>query len=321
MSPHQGTRPITEVAVGVLVRADGAVLLADRPAGKPYAGYWEFPGGKIEHAETVAAALARELHEELGVSIGASLPWVTFEYDYPHAYVRLHFCRIFDWRGTPHAREGQRLDFFDPAATLPQPLLPAAIPALRWLTLHDAYAISDAVRLGQSEFLSRLERALARGLRMIQLREPALPEDAVARLLTEVRARVHAFGGRLLINSRHGPRLWGQGDGVHLTAADAARTADRPTVAWVAASVHDRSELDHASVLGCDFAVLGPVLPTESHPGAACLGWHGFERIAARTRIPVYAIGGLTACDLDVAQRAGAHGIAMLRAAWPGTAA
>lgn len=128
-------RIVTRVAVGVLIRDDGRVLLADRPAGKPYAGYWEFPGGKIERGEAVDAALARELHEELGIDIGPSVPWVTFEFDYPHAYVELQFRTVRDWRGAPHAREGQRLDFFDPGGDLPQPLLPAAVPALRWLLL------------------------------------------------------------------------------------------------------------------------------------------------------------------------------------------
>jgi 8-oxo-dGTP diphosphatase len=94
-----GPRKVTEVAVGVLLRADDAVLLADRPAGKPYAGYWEFPGGKIEPGESIEHALQRELHEELGIDIASSTPWVTFEFDYPHAYVRLHFRRIYDWRG------------------------------------------------------------------------------------------------------------------------------------------------------------------------------------------------------------------------------
>ncbi len=117
------------------MRGDGFVLLADRPAGKPFAGYWEFPGGKIESGEPVAEALARELHEELGIDIASSTPWVTFEFDYPHAYVELQFRLVRQWKGEPHAREGQRLRFVDPAGELPQPLLPAAMPPLRWLLL------------------------------------------------------------------------------------------------------------------------------------------------------------------------------------------
>lgn len=146
MSPAaQPSRKVTRVAVGVLLRGDGCVLLADRPAGKPFAGYWEFPGGKIEPGEPVAEALARELHEELGIDIGPSTPWVTFEFDYPHAYVELQFRLAREWRGEPHAREGQRLRFVDPSGALPRPLLPAAVLPLRWLRLpRTAIAVTAA---------------------------------------------------------------------------------------------------------------------------------------------------------------------------------
>jgi 8-oxo-dGTP diphosphatase len=155
-----GARNVTDVAVGVVIRQDRAVLLADRPAGKPYAGYWEFPGGKVEPGEDVAAALARELREELGISIVASLPWVTFEFDYPHAYVRLHFERVFEWNGTPHAREGQRLLFHRLDEPAPAPLLPAAVPALRWLALPDVLLLAaGACNLGP--LLSRGQLAAA----------------------------------------------------------------------------------------------------------------------------------------------------------------
>ncbi len=100
-----GARAPVDVAVGILIRPDGRLLLASRPAGKPYSGYWEFPGGKLEPGETVAHALARELHEELGVDIGPVFPWLVRVFDYPHALVRLHFCRVFEWRGELHARE------------------------------------------------------------------------------------------------------------------------------------------------------------------------------------------------------------------------
>jgi 8-oxo-dGTP diphosphatase len=310
-------RPLTQVAVGVLVRADGAVLLADRPAGKPYAGYWEFPGGKLEPGESVAGALARELHEELGIAIGATCPWVTFEFDYPHAYVRLHFCRVFDWQGVPQAREGQRLDFFQLDEALPQPMLPAALPALRALSLPPLYGLTAVAHWGRDEFLRRLECALQRGLRLVQLREPDLAASDVAAVLPEVRARVQAHGGRLLVSSRHPSALWQAADGVHLTGAALAAATRRPDLRWVGASVHSRAEIARAAELGCDFVLLGAVLPTTSHPGRAALGWREFEKIAAEAPLPVYAIGGLSSFDLEAARRAGAHGVAALSAAWP----
>jgi len=120
-----------DVAVGVLIDADGNFLLTSRPEGKVYAGYWEFPGGKLEAGESVEQALRRELHEELGIAIGAAQPWKIELMDYPHARVRLHFCKVFDWTGEFEMREQQRMAW----QTLPvvvEPVLPGTLPVLAW---------------------------------------------------------------------------------------------------------------------------------------------------------------------------------------------
>lgn len=308
-------RAPVDVAVGILIRRDGCLLLASRPEGKPYAGYWEFPGGKLEPGEAVDHALARELHEELGIDIGTPFPWVVRVFDYPHALVRLHFRRVHDWQGEPHAREGQRFGFFDLAA-LPAPLLPATVPVLRGLELAPVYAVSAAHVLGTEAFLAQLRAALARGLRLVQLREPGLPTEALQRVFREARAMTRAAGATLLVNSRHPRPLWEAADGVHVTSRDLAELSARPDHPWVGASVHDAAGLARAAELGVDFAVLGPVQPTASHPGQAPLGWNAFARIAAATAVPLYAIGGLDGDSLRVALTHGAHGIALLSAAW-----
>lgn len=125
-------RQHTEVAVGILVRADGALLLSTRPAGKPYAGYWEFPGGKLEAGETVEQALRRELIEELGVTIGPAVVWKVTEHDYPHALVRLHWCKVWAWSGDFEMREGQAMAWQQMPLTV-APVLPGAYPVLQWL--------------------------------------------------------------------------------------------------------------------------------------------------------------------------------------------
>ncbi|ABM59632.1 NUDIX domain-containing protein [Verminephrobacter eiseniae] len=122
----------TEVAVGILLRADGAMLLSTRPPGKPYAGYWEFPGGKLEAGETVAQALRRELIEELGVTIGPVSVCKVTEHDYPHALVRLHWCKVLAWTGTFEMREGQTMAWQQLPLTV-GPVLPGAYPVLQWL--------------------------------------------------------------------------------------------------------------------------------------------------------------------------------------------
>lgn len=127
-----------EVAVGILLRSDGSFLLTSRPPGKPYAGYWEFPGGKFEPGERVEQALRRELHEELGITIGAVLPWKTELVDYPHALVRLHFCRVAEWSGDLQMREGQSHAW----QGLPVgvgPVLPGTIPVLQWLAAERGF--------------------------------------------------------------------------------------------------------------------------------------------------------------------------------------
>lgn len=126
------TRPHTEVAVGILLRPDGAMLLSTRPPGKPYAGYWEFPGGKLESGETVEQALRRELMEELGVTIGPASVWKVTEHDYPHALVRLHWCKVWAWTGEFEMREGQSMDWQQMPLTV-EPVLPGAYPVLQWL--------------------------------------------------------------------------------------------------------------------------------------------------------------------------------------------
>lgn len=125
-------RKHTEVAVGILIREDDALLLSTRPEGKPYAGYWEFPGGKLEAGETVEQALRRELHEELGITITGAEVWKVTEHDYPHALVRLHWCKVHAWIGDFEMREGQAMCWQQlPLAVAP--VLPGALPVLGWL--------------------------------------------------------------------------------------------------------------------------------------------------------------------------------------------
>jgi 8-oxo-dGTP diphosphatase len=309
-------RAPVDVAVGVLVRADGRFLLASRPQGKPYPGYWEFPGGKLESGESVSAALERELHEELAIEIGPAYPWIVREFDYPHARVRLHFCRVFEWRGELHPREEQQYGFFAVDRLPEGPLLPATVPVLRWLRLPACYAISAASRCGRAEFLRRLDAALAQGLRMLQFREPELADDELGQLFNEVLARARDAGAMLLVNSRHEPRWWERADGVHLTAADLTRISARPALTWVGASTHSEWELERCGELDLDFAVTGPVHQTTTHPGQPALGWAAFRTRVESTAVPVYAIGGMAPGDLSAAMANGAHGLALLTAAW-----
>lgn len=131
-------RAEVDVAVGVLLRGDGAFLLTSRPPGKVYAGYWEFPGGKLEAGETVEQALRRELHEELGIAIGAAQPWRVERVDYPHALVKLHFCKVTDWVGELQMREGQSFAWQQLPVQV-APVLPGTVPVLQWFAAERGY--------------------------------------------------------------------------------------------------------------------------------------------------------------------------------------
>jgi len=305
-----------DVAAAVLIREDGSFLLAQRPEGKVYGGYWEFPGGKLEPGELPARALARELHEELGLDIEDPSPWITRVYTYPHGTVRLRFFRVRRWRGELHGLEGQAFAWQRSVRITVAPMLPANEPVLRALALPDEYAISNATEVGEEAFLAALAQRTSAGLRLVQLREKTMPADRLARLAARVVPIVRGAGGIVLVNGDEGIARESGADGVHLTAAQLAATARRPQFERVGVSVHAAAELRKAESLGLDFAVLGPIHATPTHPRAATLGWDGFQRIARDAALPVFAIGGLARRDLERARAHGAHGVAMIRGAW-----
>ena len=298
-----------EVAAAVLQRPDGAFLLAQRPQGKVYAGYWEFPGGKVEPGEAAERALARELHEEIGIDACTAYPWITRVYAYPHATVRLNFFRVTAWKGDPHPREQQAIAWQRFGTPLAAPMLPANAPVLAALELPQEYAITDAENRGRGPMLASIRERLGAGLRLIQVRDKGLARrEDFARSVVRL---AHRHGAKVLLNG--GPAI---GDGVHFTAAQLMVLGERPRGILAAASCHNAAELGRAMQLEMDFAVLGPVKPTASHAGAPTLGWDGFARLARGASIPVYAIGGVKRDDLQTAWRGGAHGLAMISGAW-----
>jgi 8-oxo-dGTP diphosphatase len=310
-------RPVVEVVAAVITQPDGSYLLAERPAGKVYAGYWEFPGGKIEPGETPLEAIRREILEELGLEITAASQWLMRRHVYEHASVRLRFFRVTRWRGEPIGLEGQRFAFQMPGIETVGPMLPANGPVLKALSLPSVYGISQAGEMGSETFLSRLDTALAHGLRLVQLREKSMAADRLAEFAAAVARRCRAHSARLVVNSDFELARQVRADGVHLTALQLREMSARPDFGLVGASAHDAAEIAKAAALGCDFAVLGPVLPTPSHTGEPSLGWNHFATLARDAELPVYALGGLMPSDANQAAAHGAHGIAMMRGAWP----
>jgi 8-oxo-dGTP diphosphatase len=307
-----------EVVAAVIFNQRGEFLLAQRPPGKAYAGYWEFPGGKVEPGEDAASALAREIREELGIEVTVAYPWLTREFDYSHADVRLRFFRVLGWFGETYGREQQKLSWQSIRNITVAPVLPANGPILRGLALPGVYGLTCAGAIGRDAFMKRLVRSLQQGLKLIQVREKQLVDAELCAFVSEVVAVARPYGARVIVNGTEDIAAQAGADGVHLTAAGLMAATHRPDCGWCGASCHDAAELERARELGMDFVVLGPVAATPSHAYARILGWAEFARLIRDYPLPVYALGGLQVDDLETAWRHGAHGIGMLRGAWSG---
>jgi len=312
----ESTRKIVKVSAAVLQRPDGSFLLAQRPAGKVYEGYWEFPGGKLEADETPRHALDRELIEELGIVVREAYPWIMRRFEYAHAHVELYFFRVLAWDGELHPHEGQAFAWQKLPDLTVAPMLPANAPVLAALALPSVYGITMASELGFDAQIEAARRSFSAGLRLVQVREPEWPIEERLRLAQALQQIASPHGARVLLNGDESAARELGLAGVHWPAKVLLARQERPRDLMVGASCHNAKELAQAARLGVDFAVLGPVAPTPSHPGASVLGWARFAELAAHQPMPVYALGGVQAADFAAALCAGAHGLAMRRGAW-----
>ena len=311
-------KKIVHVAAAVITRPDGSFLVGQRAADTFYPGYWEFPGGKVEAGETAREALIRELREELDMEVLEAWPWLTREHVYEHAHVSLHFFEVPAWRGEIHDRVHAALSWQQAATMDVAPMLPANGPILKALRLPRRMAITQAAEIGIDTQLAHLDQALAGGLRLVQIREPGLSAPDREAFARAVLARTRAAGAITLINDDVDLATRLGADGVHLPARRLAELNTRPELEWVGASCHTRDELERAAALGLDYALLGAVKPTASHPERDALGWDAFADRVRALPLPVLALGGLTPDDLNAAKAHGAHGVAGIRSFWRG---
>lgn len=311
------------VVAGVLRDARGRVLLAQRPQGKQLAGLWEFPGGKLEPGELPQQALARELHEELGIYVDPREAVSLIRIPWPHAGGRdllLDAWQVTQWRGSPVSLEGQALQWSMPADANPSMLAPADRPVLQALRLPSVYAITPAeVSFEQAEvWHARVLAALERGVRLIQVRFPLWPLEQVRAFAARLQGDVLRAGACLLLNGDiEGARELGAGIGVHVTSAQLRDLAQRP-LPWtqcIGASCHDAAELAMASPI-TDFATLSPIAPTSTHPHATPLGWLSFQTLAVSAALPVYALGGMHPSQAETSRSHGGQGVAGIGAFW-----
>ena len=309
--------PRLHVAAGVLRRADGRVFATRRLPGRHLAGEWEFPGGKLEGGETARAALERELHEEVGIDVQDARPLIRFPCDYPDRRVLLEAFEVTGWRGRPHGREGQPIEWLAPEELRRRKLVKGAVPILGAIELPSLYLITPEPADG---FEAMLRARLEAGIRLVQLRAKSMPPDALRSLTGRATNLAERSGARLFLNGDPQAARAAGAHGAHLTSRGLARLEERPP--WpgfgLAASCHDEEELSRARTLGVDFAVLSPVRPTPGHPDAHPIGWEGFSRLVESVDFPVFALGGLGPGDRPQAWSAGAQGIAAIRGLWTG---
>jgi 8-oxo-dGTP diphosphatase len=314
-------RSPVHVVAGVLRDTEDRVLITERPVGKSQAGRWEFPGGKKGDDEGRFDALRREFQEELGLLVGHARPLIRYRHDYPEFSVDLDVWLIRECRGEPRGLEGQAMDWVAPEDLMAHDLLPADRPIATALQLPDRYLVTGSFQ-SREEFEERLGQAVDAGIRLVQLRIPGADSNVLAAAAKRAQEICAPRGAALLINGE--PIMAAEiaasvgARGIHVPARYLERDAalDPVPTGLVGVSCHDRTELSAAIRMGADFAVVSPVQPTASHPGAAGLGWEGFRELVAGLPLPVYALGGMNESDLDAAWNAGAIGVAGISAFW-----
>jgi 8-oxo-dGTP diphosphatase len=304
---------MVDVAVGVLRAPDGRVLLAERRAGRDAAGFWEIPGGQVEPGESPASAAARELLEEVGVHALELAPWRVYEHDFPTKRVRLHWFHVRRWSGEPKGREGQRVAWVDPAWPTVGPLLPSNELAFATLALPDLVGVARVNHApgAPEELLARIPSLAVDGLRLLIVRALDLAPGQRVQLTRRLRQLRRGTGLRLLLSGTALEARQAGACGLHSSAAALAGLIDRPPTRLWAVSAHNALDLERASALGADFALVSPVLPTPAHPGDQALGWDGLQALVAASPLPVYAQGGLGPGDIEAARAAGALGVAV----------
>ncbi|TBU96620.1 Nudix family hydrolase [Phytopseudomonas dryadis] len=307
------------VAAAVIRSRDGRILIARRPDDKHQGGLWEFPGGKVEAGEAVQAALARELEEELGIRPSASRPLIQVRHDYPDKQVLLDVWEVSAFTGEPHGAEGQPLAWVGARQLSDYPFPAANRPIIAAARLPEHYLITPQDLDGPA-LLAGIRAALQRGIRLIQLRAPAMFDAQYRDLAVDIQG-LCAGKAQLMLK---GPLEW-LGDfpaaGWHLTAQQlrkyAAMGRPLPAERWLAASCHDAEELALATQIGADFVTLSPLQATQSHPDARPLGWLQATALLQGFNQPCYLLGGVGPQQTEQAWQAGAQGVAAIRALWP----
>lgn len=312
-----------KVVAGILRNCHDEVLISQRSNGKALAGYWEFPGGKLESRETPLRALARELDEELRVKIHQTVPLIRFTHFKQKIPIELDVYEVVAWSGEPMGNEGQALRWVAlESSEIRDGLLPANRPIANALRLPRLALVTPELASSSDEdrgqFLARVELLASCGVRLIQLRVKQLSSDERHALALDLKEICRKYDVRLTVGLSgeqiSGSEKWG----VHYPARMLSKRSieDLHQCDLTSTSCHDQEEVARATALEVDFAYVSPVARTTTHPGAEPLGWKKAGELAGQAALPVFALGGLSPGDLAKAVSYGFHGVAVKAALW-----
>jgi 8-oxo-dGTP diphosphatase len=307
------------VAVGVIYNSNkDEVLITKRTANQHLAGYWEFPGGKVEENEDVITALSRELFEELGITISNVEKLTVVNYEYPDKKVLLDIWKVYEWSGVPTGKENQEIAW-SKINQLNQFEFPEANKHIvQTLLLSPLYVISQESYDDYSRLLSIADKCFSEGLKLFQIRLKTRNNQEISKLINELAKSAKQYDAKLILNGIPSDIHTYNIDGIHLKSKELKSYDCRPISEEyiLGASCHNEDELFSASKLNVNYAFISPVLTTPSHPEKDGIGWDKFNEMRNKVRFPVYALGGMTPDDLRVAKYYGAYGVAMMGAIW-----
>lgn len=307
------------VAVGVIFSPDKKqVLISKRKANQHLAGLWEFPGGKVEKGEGIQSALKRELYEELGIKPEKIKQLTTISYNYPDKDVLLDVWQVNKWCGQPESKENQELRWVNIDELSLYDFPEANKHIIQTLSLKPVYLISPKSYENVDDFISTIEQCFSSGIKLFQLRLESNIEPEYSQLINRLSKLTQANDVKFMLNGEPSDISKHDIDGIHLKSQELFNFDERPLSEkmLLGASCHNEKELLQAEKLNVNYAFLSPVKRTSSHPDSLPLGWKLFQSLSQKVTFPVYALGGMSLNELEIAQSNNAYGIAMISAIW-----
>ena len=313
------------IAVGVIRNNRNQVLLSRRLSNVHEAGLWEFPGGKLEHKETVGEALSRELEEELALTVNSARPLIKIYHNYEACSVLLDVWQVGSWESDLldnngcYGRQGQKIEWVDISKLAERDFPKANKPIIKAIQLPEFYLICPEPEDDFEDYIKTFAACTFAGVRLFQLRFGDDSQyDKYKSLIIELLELCRGSHSRILMNCAPEVIVRFGAHGVHLNSSRLMQLNKRPLdkTFLVAASCHDSRELEHACMIDVDFAVLSPVNRTTSHQAAKPLGWDKFKNLVELLSIPIYALGGMQSGDMEKSWIGGGQGISVLSGVW-----